>query len=229
MDKKYFFSILATAITTAALFAGANLLFTSGSNTGSPSEQINSSDYMGEENRLIKSLSSGDLEALKAGTGEAFGGMAKLAELNGYPGPRHVLDMGDKIGLSEEQKGEIEAKVVQMKAETVPLGEQIIAIEQKTNDAFSDRTITNEMLKENMDASGRLYGQLRYTHLKYHLEMINILTPEQVKNYNEFRGYGPQQPNGQMDGADTAPEGYDQEMWKMHHGGSSQDNPVSPE
>lgn len=184
---------------------------------------------MGEENRLIKSLSSGDLEALKAGTGEAFGGMAKLAELNGYPGPRHVLDMGDKIGLSEEQKGEIEAKVVQMKAETIPLGEQIIAIEQKTNEAFSDRTITNEMLEENMDASGRLYGQLRYTHLKYHLEMINILTPEQVKNYNEFRGYGPQQPNGQMDGADTAPEGYDQEMWKMHHGGSSQDNPVSPE
>jgi hypothetical protein len=50
------------------------------------------SKYIGQENRIIKSLSSEDIESLETGTGDAFGGMARLAELNGYPGPRHILD-----------------------------------------------------------------------------------------------------------------------------------------
>lgn len=50
------------------------------------------SKYIGQESRIIKSLSSEDIESLETGTGDAFGGMAKLAELNGYPGPRHILD-----------------------------------------------------------------------------------------------------------------------------------------
>jgi hypothetical protein len=43
-----------------------------------------------KKNRIIKSLSNEDIESLETGTGDAFGGMAKLAELNDYPGPRHI-------------------------------------------------------------------------------------------------------------------------------------------
>ena len=46
--------------------------------------------YRTRKNRIIKSLSNEDIESLETGTGDAFGGMAKLAELNGYPGPRHI-------------------------------------------------------------------------------------------------------------------------------------------
>lgn len=49
------------------------------------------SKYTDQEDRIIKSLSSEDIKSLQTGTGDAFGGMAKLAELNGYPGPRHVF------------------------------------------------------------------------------------------------------------------------------------------
>ena len=60
------------------------------------------SKYTGQEDRIIKSLSSEDIKSLQTGTGDAFGGMAKLAELNGYPGPRHVLDLANKLKLTDE-------------------------------------------------------------------------------------------------------------------------------
>ena len=62
------------------------------------------SKYIGQEGRIIKSLSSEDIKSLQTGTGDAFGGMAKLAELNGYPGPRHVLDLTNELKLSDEQR-----------------------------------------------------------------------------------------------------------------------------
>lgn len=63
----------------------------SASSSDTSSSQI--SPYAGQEMRDIKSLSDNDVQSLQNGTGEAFGGIAKLAELNGYPSPRHVLDM----------------------------------------------------------------------------------------------------------------------------------------
>src|SRR5215469_14793256 len=44
--------------------------------------------YAGQEARTIKALSDDDIAALRKGEGM---GMAKAAELNGYPGPVHVL------------------------------------------------------------------------------------------------------------------------------------------
>jgi len=35
-------------------------------------------------------------------------GLAKAAELNHYPGPRHVLDLASELKLSEEQRLRIE-------------------------------------------------------------------------------------------------------------------------
>jgi hypothetical protein len=46
------------------------------------------SPYAGQQTRAIKALAPEDLAALRNGEGM---GMAKAAELNGYPGPAHVL------------------------------------------------------------------------------------------------------------------------------------------
>ena len=77
------------------------------------------SKYIGQENRIIKSLSSEDIESLETGTGDAFGGMAKLAELNGYPGPRHILDLGKELGLTTVQKENITIIYNDMKREAL--------------------------------------------------------------------------------------------------------------
>ena len=171
------------------------------------------SPYAGQEARGIKALSQNDIEGLIAGAGTPFGGMAKPAELNGYPGPRHVLDAYDagEFQLTNEQHKQIEALYEEMRSEAIELGEKIIDIEKGIDDAFTGKTITNAFLQEKVKEGADLYGKLRVVHLKYHLSMVEILTPQQVEQYNELRGYTSGNP------CENIPEGHDPEMWKLHN------------
>jgi hypothetical protein len=160
---------------------------TSSSDIRNDSSQI--SPYAGQETRNIKSLSDNDIQSLQNGTGEAFGGMAKLAELNGYPGPRHVLDMASELQLTDRQRMEIERIYLNMSNKAKSIGAAIIAIEQDMDEAFANKTITQENLKLMLDKSADLYGQLRFVHLSAHLDTMQMLTIEQVQMYNKIRGY----------------------------------------
>ncbi len=166
------------------------------------------SPYAGQELRRIKSLSQEDIRGLLAGTGMPFGGMAKLAELNGYPGPRHVLDAYDagELELTREQYKQIKVLYEKMRSEAIELGKRIIAIEKELNDAFAQKTITKALLQQKVEESAELYGQLRFVHLKYHLSMMKILTPQQIARYNQLRGYTAHRSHKDI------PEGHDPEM-----------------
>jgi hypothetical protein len=155
----------------------------------SPSRSSHISPYAGQQIRNIKSLSDNDIQSLQNGTGETFGGMAKLAELNGYPGPRHVLDMASELRLTNGQRMEIEHIYQNMSITAKSVGSAIIAIEQDMDEAFANKTITQENLKLMLDKSADLYGQLRFVHLSAHLDTIQMLTTEQVQMYNTMRGY----------------------------------------
>ena len=96
--------------------------------------------------------------------------------------------------------------------EAQALGKEMIGLEQEMNDMFIDGTITKETLRQKLEQSGELYGQLRYIHLKYHIAMLDILTPDQVKLYNKLRGYSE---NG--DPCVNIPAGHDMDMWKKHN------------
>jgi hypothetical protein len=56
--------------------------------------------YAGLQNRAIKSLSDSDINELRRGGGW---GLALAAELNGMPGPSHLLELKDKIPLAPDQ------------------------------------------------------------------------------------------------------------------------------
>ncbi len=171
------------------------------------------SPYAGEEARGIKALSQADIEGLLAGAGTPFGGMAKPAELNGYPGPRHVLDAveaGD-FEVTDEQKMQIKTLYEEMRTDAISLGEQIIELEIAIDDAFSNASINETFLEEKVTESARLYGQLRTVHLKYHLSMVDILSDKQVAQYNELRGYTSDDP------CNNIPGGHDAELWKQHN------------
>jgi Spy/CpxP family protein refolding chaperone len=88
----------------------------------------------------------------------------------------------------------------EMKAEAIPLGEQIIAAEIDLDRQFSGRTVTPASLTAATTAIGATQGTLRATHLKYHLAMVNVLTPEQIARYGELRGYGAAAPAGHSPG-----------------------------
>jgi hypothetical protein len=147
------------------------------------------SPYSGQEIRVIKSLSDNDVQSLQNGTGEAFGGIAKLAELNGYPGPRHVLDIAQELQLTDRQRMEIELIYQNMSNNAKSIGSAIIGVEQDMDEAFANKTITEENLIALLDKSANLYGQLRFVHLSAHLDTAQIMTTEQIQMYNEMRGY----------------------------------------
>lgn len=170
--------------------------------------------YAGQQVRDIKALSPQQIAQLRAGEGM---GLALAAELNGYPGPRHVLDLGAKLGLTDAQRSRIQQLFDAMKAEAVPLGQKLIAAEHDLNAAFADRTITPERLQAATAAIGELQGKLRDTHLKYHLATAALLTPDQIHRYTELRGYTAVA--GASDGPHGTPEAMHHHMMgAMQHG-----------
>lgn len=147
--------------------------------------------YRGLETRPIKALSEQQIADLKAGRGM---GMALAAELNGYPGPLHVLELADQLGLTPAQRARMAELVAAMKAEAVALGEKLIAAEADLDQQFANRTITEASLGAGTGKVAALQGELRSTHLKYHLLTVAVLTPTQAERYGVLRGYGGAEP-----------------------------------
>ena len=143
------------------------------------------SPYAGVQARSIKALS--EQQIAEAGRGM---GLALPAELNGYPGPAHVLDLSDQLGLSAEQKARVQSLFDAMKAEAVPLGERLLEQEAALDQQFASRSITPQRLKTATAAIGGTQGKLQETHLKYHLQTAQILSAEQMQHYSVLRGYG---------------------------------------
>jgi hypothetical protein len=136
--------------------------------------------------RAVKALSDEQIADLRAGRGI---GLALPAELNGYPGPVHVLELGAQLELSAEQRTKVQNLYTAMKAETVPIGERLIAQETELDRMFADRGATPAIIEAVTGAIGATYGALRAAHLRYHLATLQTLTPHQVHLYRESRGY----------------------------------------
>ncbi len=131
-----------------------------------------------------KALSADTIEALQKGDGN---GMAMPAELNGYPGPRHILDLGDRLRLTADQRTRIQSIYDTMHAEAVPLGAQILALEGKLDRAFADKSMTSRELERLTSEIAKCQGKLRCVHLRAHMAAKDVLTPAQVVEYTALR------------------------------------------
>ena len=116
--------------------------------------------------------------------------MALPAELNGYPGPRHVLELQHELALTPGQLAAVETAFAEMAASAQVLGEQLIAAERTLDRLFAHGKATVGAVESASAGAAALRGRLRATHLRYHLEMVEVLTPSQVATYNRLRGYG---------------------------------------
>jgi Spy/CpxP family protein refolding chaperone len=149
------------------------------------------SPYAGMQTRQIKALSEQQVDDLRAGRGM---GLALAAELNGHPGPSHVLELADKLDLSADQRARIKTLFDDMKAEALPLGDKLLAQEAELDQQFARHAMTPDRLKATTAAIGATQAELRYTHLKYHLETTRILSPHQMQRYTALRGYESEAP-----------------------------------
>lgn len=166
------------------------------------------SQYAGEQTRKIKSLSEQDVNDLLQGKGW---GLAKAAELNGMPGPLHLLEMKERIDLSQQQLTAINLLYASMKSRAMVLGRQLVDLEASLNDAFHSGSVNESHLQQQLFEIGRVRSELRFVHLSAHLQTPSILNAHQLKKYNQLRGYA-------GDPCESIPEGHDPVMWKKHNG-----------
>jgi hypothetical protein len=142
--------------------------------------------YAGQHFRGLKALSEEEIAALRNGEGMGF---AKAAELNGYPGPRHVLDLAVELDLSASQKRQLTALYERMNAEARTLGAALIERERALDVLFAGGTVTPQNLGPETARISDIRGRLRAVHLSAHLEAKAALGPDQVARYNRLRGY----------------------------------------
>jgi Spy/CpxP family protein refolding chaperone len=143
--------------------------------------------HAAEPGTEIRALSDDLVRALVAGEGAGY---ALAAELNRYPGPRHVLDLAVELELTEEQRREVSGIFDAMHEQAVALGARLVEAERELDRLFRERSITRERLNELVSSIAELGGQLRYVHLEAHLRTTRLLTHEQIHRYVQERGYG---------------------------------------
>lgn len=145
------------------------------------------SPYVGQEAGDIKSLSPEEVDGYLSGKGL---GLAKAAELNGFAGPRHVLELSSDLGLTPEQRDRTEDLFASMQSKASALGRSLVEEERNLDYLFASRTVTPALLASSLTRIGSLQSRVRRAHLQTHLAQVAILTPEQNARYVQLRGYG---------------------------------------
>jgi hypothetical protein len=149
------------------------------------------SGYAGQETRRIKALSEPEIQAYLEGKGQ---GLAKPAELNGYPGPMHVLELAEPLALTAEQRAASERLMSRHKSEVRELGRAYIDAEAALEAQLASRKASPESLKVAINAASELQARIRLSHLETHLAQTALLNEAQLAAYPRLRGYDRGQP-----------------------------------
>lgn len=154
---------------------------------GAPADALRS-PYAAIPGTAASELLPEEVEGLTKGQGMA---LALAAEVNGYPGPRHLLDAAaaGQLDLRPEQRDAVQHLYDRMLAEAKAKGQEILQVEEELAMRFRHGHIDDAGLRKILDHIGQLRADLRYIHLCTHLETRGLLTPDQIARYKTVRGY----------------------------------------
>lgn len=142
--------------------------------------------YTGQQNRAITSFSDDEISGLRDGRGLGF---AKPAELNGYPGPLHVLELAAELGLTDQQRETVEAIFARMKQAAQATGARYLEAESAVDAAFRAGSASPQRIAELVRQADQARAEVRLAHLQAHIETAPLLTADQRRRYAELRGY----------------------------------------
>ena len=151
-----------------------------------PVASLAASPYVGQTSRTIKALSDEEVADYLSGKGM---GLAKAAELNGYPGPAHVLELAKELELSPAQRAKTEAIFERMQTSAKAAGTRLIDEERRLDGLFASKAISPSLLHQTLDSIASLQSEVREIHLRAHLEQAEVLSAAQVMTYWHLRGY----------------------------------------
>lgn len=144
------------------------------------------SPYVEMADQEIKALPEERIQVLLNGAG---GGYALSAELNSYPGPLHVLELSSELMLTKEQEQSTKEIYNQMKEKAQSIGKEMVDLEFQLENAFRSKNLTKVDVENMTNQISILDGKLRSVHLNAHIDMIDVLNDDQIKLYDELRGY----------------------------------------
>jgi hypothetical protein len=138
----------------------------------------------------IPGLGADEVAELREGSGM---GQARVAEVQGYPGPRPVLDAwtAGQLPLSSKQVSRVQEIARAMASEARRLGGLVLDAERELALAFRNAGVDAPNLPARVDRIAALRGELRAVHLRAHLETRAVLDPAQIARHAELRGYAP--------------------------------------
>jgi len=125
-------------------------------------------------------------EALEQGQGF---GMALVADRNGYPGPKHILELQQELELTPAQEEQVRSLFERMHAQAVTAGGKVLAKEDELESSFASGTPDEPTVRRLLADAAAARAELRWIHLSAHLEARELLTPAQRARYLAFR-YG---------------------------------------
>ena len=116
-------------------------------------------------------------------------GLAEIAEVNNYPGPKHTLDLRNELGLTRDQVKKTEALEKVVASAALAKGGEVVQAEEELAKLFETGSINEKLLRSKLEEIAKLRADLRFIHLQAHVRMKQILTPDQIKRYGELRGH----------------------------------------
>ena len=134
---------------------------------------------------MLSGISADEKEALLEGKGLGAG---MIAMSNGYPGPKHVLEMGDELGLTAEQKEEIGTLFAERKASFVEMGRELVDKDAELTAMFASGSVDTGDVEKLSREIGQLQGELRAGHLNAHVLTWEALTEAQREKLASMRG-----------------------------------------
>lgn len=134
---------------------------------------------------MLGGMSDQEKEALRAGAGLGAGRLAMQA---GYPGPKHVLEMGDELELTAAQKERIGTIFAEAKASFAKMGAELVEKEEAFEAMFAAGDVDVDDMKKLAAEIGRRQGELRAGHLAAHVRTKEALTPAQLEKLSAMRG-----------------------------------------
>lgn len=148
-----------------------------------------------ESDTAEEATDASDIEALQAMPRRQFNnllqgrgmGAARIADLKGYPGPMHVLEMAEELEISDTQREQTEQIMQRMRSTAQQRGRELIEAERKLEALFDGGAVQPSAVDAALLEIANLQAKVRAAHLHAHIEQARVMNDEQIAKYTELR------------------------------------------
>jgi len=144
-------------------------------------------EHAGHQGRGQGGMRAREFRNLQQGRGM---GMGRVADVNGYPGPMHVLEHAEALELTDGQSERTRELMTRVKTRAPELGKQVVDAEKRLEAMFAGGSVNAAKMDSLLMEIAELRAHLRSLHLTAHLDQAAVLTEVQLEKYKELRSTG---------------------------------------